>query len=29
MTYVQPVLMLIFGPLMIIGGIAVLSTLGA
>ena len=28
MAYVQPVLMLIFGPLMILGGIAVLSLLG-
>ena len=28
MTYVQPVLMLIFGPLMILGGVAVLSLLG-
>lgn len=28
MTYVQPVLLLVFGPLMILGGIAVLSLLG-
>ena len=28
MAYVQPVLMLIFGPLMILGGVAVLSLLG-
>lgn len=28
MAYVQPILMLIFGPLMILGGIAVLSLLG-
>ncbi len=28
MAYVQPVLMLIFGPLMILGGLAVLSLLG-
>ena len=28
MTYVQPVLMLIFGPLMILCGVAVLSLLG-
>ncbi len=28
MAHVQPVLMLIFGPLMILGGVAVLSLLG-
>ncbi|MEP1420967.1 MAG: hypothetical protein ABJK59_04265 [Erythrobacter sp.] len=28
MAYVQPVLLLIFGPLMILGGVAVLSLLG-
>ncbi len=28
MAYLQPVLMLVFGPLMIFGGIAVLSLLG-
>ena len=28
MAYVQPVLFLIFGPLMILGGVAVLSLLG-
>ena len=28
MSYVQPVLMLIFGPLMILGGVAVLLRLG-
>ncbi|MEP3050737.1 MAG: hypothetical protein ABJP48_13320 [Erythrobacter sp.] len=28
MAYVQPVLMLIFGPLMIVGGLATLSMLG-
>ncbi len=28
MAYVQPVLMLIFGPLMIVGGFAILSMLG-
>ncbi|WP_370032519.1 hypothetical protein [Qipengyuania mesophila] len=28
MAYVQPVLMLIFGPLMILGGVAILSLLG-
>lgn len=28
MAYVQPLLMLIFGPLMILGGVAVLSLLG-
>lgn len=28
MAYIQPVLLLIFGPLMILGGIAVLSLLG-
>ena len=28
MAYVQPVLMLIFGPLMILGGVAALSLLG-
>ena len=28
MAYVQPVLMLIFGPLMILGGVAVLTLLG-
>ncbi|MEO1047430.1 MAG: hypothetical protein AAFW59_03785 [Pseudomonadota bacterium] len=28
MAYIQPVLMLIFGPLLILGGIAVLSLLG-
>ena len=28
MAYVQPVLLMIFGPLMIVGGIAILSLLG-
>lgn len=28
MAFVQPVLMLIFGPLMILGGVAILSLLG-
>ena len=28
MAFVQPILMLIFGPLMILGGVAVLSLLG-
>lgn len=28
MAYAQPVLMLIFGPLMILGGVAILSLLG-
>ena len=28
MAYVQPVLMLIFGPLMLLGGVAILSLLG-